>query len=298
MKITLDNLRARVLAGINKLGYKDEEATIILDVLLYAQLRDNNQGITKIATGGVPKASELEEYRVVKTNKCSTLLAGGLGMVTAHQAVDVVTTLAEQHGVGIVGINHTFTSTGAIGYYARRIAEAGYIGLMSVGAPPLVAPFGSNEPKLGTNPISYAFPTTSGPIVFDTTTAAIAFFGVVEAKLNGQSLSEGQGFDADGQSTTNPAKVLDGGAIATLAGHKGYGLSVWAQMLGGPFVGGWFLGNNKPQGNGIFMLAIDPGLLSSKEQFIEQADVLSAQLRVSRPIKQGDKVYMPGEKGD
>src|SRR4051812_41272740 len=103
----------------------------------------NNQGITKIATGGVPKAADIEEYKVVKKNKCGALVSGGHAMVATSKAAKLATELAEQHGVGIVGSNHTFSSSGAIGYFARQIADGGYIGLVCVGTPPFVAPFGS-----------------------------------------------------------------------------------------------------------------------------------------------------------
>lgn len=46
----LSELRSKVLTGVTKLGYKNDDAAIITKVLLYAQLRGNNQGITKIAT--------------------------------------------------------------------------------------------------------------------------------------------------------------------------------------------------------------------------------------------------------
>lgn len=53
-------MREKVLIGVKKLGYEKEDAQIIGDVLMYAQLRGNNQGITKIATGGVPQAKDIE----------------------------------------------------------------------------------------------------------------------------------------------------------------------------------------------------------------------------------------------
>ncbi len=297
MKIKVSDLRAKVLAGVAKLGYKDEDARIIADVLLYAQLRGNNQGITKIATGGVPKAADVEEYKIVKQNKCGALVSGGHAMVATNNAVKLAAELAAEHGVGIVGSNHTFTSSGAIGYFARQVADAGYIGLVCVGTPPFVAPFGSAEPKLGTNPLSYAFPTSGGSVVFDTATAAMAYFGVVEAKLKGEPLPEGVGFDSDGNPTTDAAKVLDG-SVTTFAGHKGFGLSLLVQLLGGPFVDAAFIGQHKEKGAGTFVMAIDPGLLTNKDEFMHGADELTRQLKAAQPLPGSDGVLLPGERGD
>lgn len=296
MKVTVSDLREKVLAGVSKLGYQGEDAHIIADVLLYAQLRGNNQGITKIATGGVPKAADVEDYKVVKQNKCSALVSGGHAMVATNNAVKLATNLAAEHGVGIVGSNHTFTSSGAIGYFARQIADSGYIGFVCVGTPPFVAPYGSAEPKLGTNPLSYAFPTSSGAVVFDTATAAMAYFGVVEAKLKGESLPDGVGFDSEGNPTTDAAKALDG-SVSTFAGHKGFGLSLLVQLLGGPFVDAAYIGQHKEKGAGTFVMAIDPGLLTSKDEFMQGADELTKQLKTAKPLA-SNSVLLPGERGD
>lgn len=297
MKVAIQDLKDQVKKGVNKLGYSGKDAEVITDVLLYAQLRGNNQGITKIATGGVPKANEVQEFKVLRQNKCGALVSGGHAMPATVRAAEMAVDLAESHGVGVVGSNHTFTSSGAIGYFSRMIAESGYIGLVCVGTPSFVAPYGSAEPKYGTNPLSYAFPTNDKTIVFDTATAAMAYFGVVEAKLNGVSLPEGVGYDAQGEATSNASEVLDGGSVSAFAKHKGSGLALLVQLLAGPLVDGAFMGSNKGNGAGTFVLAIDPSLLVDKQSYFKQATELVNQVKAAKPLS-GMQVLLPGEKGD
>jgi LDH2 family malate/lactate/ureidoglycolate dehydrogenase len=298
MKIRVADLNSKVLAGVNKLGYEGEDARIIADVLLYAQLRGNNQGITKIATGGVPKASDVEELKVVKENKCGALISGGHSMVAAAKAAEMAVSLAEQHGVGIVASNHTFTSSGAIGYFSRYIAKQGYIGFVCVGNGDFafVAPTGSAEAKLGTNPFSYAFPYSGGEVVFDNATAAMAYFGIVEAKLKGEALPEGIGFDKDGNPSTDAAAVLDG-SIATFAKHKGFGLSLFVQLLGGAFSLAGISGSHEEDGSGTFVMAIDPGLLAGKEEFMARSTELVRHITSAKPLSD-QHVLLPGQHGD
>lgn len=298
MKVKVDDLKAQVLAGVEKLGYKGEDAQIISDVLMYAQLRGNNQGITKIATGGVPNADKVQPYEVVKQNKSGALVSGGHSMVATTKAADLAVDLATEHGVGVVGSNHTFTSSGAIGYFARRIAEKGCIGFVCVGngSFAFVAPDGSAEAKLGTNPFSYAFPYNGGQVVFDNATAAMAFFGIIEAKLKGEALPKGIGYDKDGKPSTDAAEVLDG-SIATFAAHKGFGLSLLVQLLGGPFSKAGTPGVNEDDGSGTFVLAIDAGLLAGKDEYMKRATELVKQIKASKPLP-GRKVVLPGENGD
>lgn len=298
MKIALNDLKEKVLAGVNKLGYKGEDAKTIADVLLYAQLRGNNQGITKIATGGVPKAEDLQALEVVKENKCGALLSGGHSMIAAAKAAEMAVKLAGEHGVGVVASNHTFTSSGAIGYFSRHIAKQGYIGFVCVGngAFAFVAPSGSAEPKLGTNPFSYAFPYEDGEVVFDNATAAMAFFGIVEAKLKGELLPEGIGFDKNGSPSTDAAEVLDG-SVATFAAHKGFGLSLFVQLLGSAFSLAGFPGGHTEDGAGTFVLAIDPGLLAGKDEFMKRSTELVQHVKAAKPLP-GRQVLLPGEHGD
>lgn len=298
MKVKVSELTQKVIDGVEKLGYQNEDAKTIADVLLYAQLRGNNQGITKIATGGVPKASDVEELKVVKQNKCGALISGGHSMVASVKAADMAVELAGEHGVGIVSSNHTFTSSGAIGYYARRVSEKGFISFVCVGNGDFsfVAPSGSAEPKFGTNPFAYAFPYNGGEVVFDNATAAMAYFGIVEAKLKGEQLPEGVGYDKDGNPSTDPAEVLNG-SIGTFAGHKGFALSLFVQLLGGAFSVAGTPGVNEQDGSGTFVLAIDPGLLADKDEYMSRASEMISQVKAAKPLP-GKQVVLPGEQGD
>lgn len=298
MQVLVKDLEDKVLSGVTKLGYEAEDAQIIADVLLYAQLRGNNQGITKIATGGVPKAEDVNEFKLVKEDRCGALMSGGHSMVASSRAAVRVVEIAKTHGVGIVGVNHTFTSSGAIGYFARQIAKAGFIGFVCVGngSFAFVAPEGSADPKLGTNPFSYAFPYEGGEVVFDNATAAMAYFGIVESKLKGEKLPEGIGFDKDGNPSTDAGDVLNGSVMA-FAHHKGFGLSLLVQLLGGPFSLAGISGANEEDGSGTFILAIDPGLLAGRDEYMKRSTELVQQIKSAKPLD-GKSVYLPGEKGD
>jgi LDH2 family malate/lactate/ureidoglycolate dehydrogenase len=300
-------LRAKVRRAVRQLGYPEGEAGVIVDVLIYAQLRGNNQGLAKLATGGVPRAGQAAPFAVVKQGDLSALLTGGQAMVTAAKAADLAARMAAERGIGLVAANDSLGSSGAIGYYARRIAEAGLIGFIAVGTGALraVAPTGSAEPRLGTNPLAYAFPYDGGVVVFDTATAAMARFGVIEHWLRGEPLPEGMAFDGAGQPTTDPAAVLGaeagaggaGGAVTPFGGHRGYGLSLAVQLLGGPFALAAFPGAAGAGGQGFLALALDPGLLSGRQEYMARASELVASVKAARPLP-GQQVLMPGERGD
>jgi LDH2 family malate/lactate/ureidoglycolate dehydrogenase len=306
MRVSITELTNNVMAGVKKLGYEGAEAEIISNTLLYAQMRGNNQGIAKLATGGVPKASETEPFALVKENKSGALFSGGHSMVASVKAAQKAVELAREHGIGIAASNHTHTSSGSIGYFARQVAREGFIAFVCVGNGDwaAVAPTGSAEPKLGTNPLAYAFPYEGGEVVFDTATAAIAYYGVVQAMLTGEPLPEGVALNSKGEPTTNAKEVLGdgdgeavGGAVTTFAGHKGFGLSLFVQLLGSAFSLAGMPGAHGEDGGGTFVLAIDPGLLAGKDEYMKRSRELADSVKSAKPIE-GQQVYLPGERGD
>ncbi|MEN6487875.1 MAG: hypothetical protein ABFD66_03170 [Smithella sp.] len=71
MKITVEELEELTSRAIEKYGYKDKEVQVIRDVLLYAQMRDNNQGVVKLIDKGNPKDPQAVEIVVEKETPIS-----------------------------------------------------------------------------------------------------------------------------------------------------------------------------------------------------------------------------------
>ncbi len=306
MKVALSDLGAQVAAGVEKLGYQGNDAAVIVEVLLYAQLRGNNQGIAKLATGGVPPAHQVQPLCVVKETAVSALFSGGNAMVATAQAADKAVELARQQGVAVVCSHRVHTSSGAIGYYVRRVAEQGLIGLIFVGTGDwaAVAPAGSAQARLGTNPLAYAFPYEGGVVVFDTATSAMAYYAVVEAMLKGEALPPGVAVNAQGEFTTNPAEVLGtggneamAGALVTFAGHKGFGLSLLVQVLGGAFALAGFPGHYSGDDAGTCIIALDPGLFAGRQEYLTRSREFVDSVTAAPPIA-GQQVLLPGQRGD
>ena len=55
MKISIQELKRLSEKAISKYGYSEEESTVILDMLMYAQMRGNDKGIVKLKGEGIPK---------------------------------------------------------------------------------------------------------------------------------------------------------------------------------------------------------------------------------------------------
>lgn len=160
----LSNL-AKVVTHIvaHSLGYQDaEEAETIARVLLYAQVRGNSQGVIKVLTKGVPPSAGARNPIVTEhETKLSARLngRGASGMLLMERATRVAIAKAQEHGMAIVAAHGSGSGTGAIGYFGRRIAESGLVGIVLSQSPELMAPYGSYEPIFGTNPFAVGIPT-------------------------------------------------------------------------------------------------------------------------------------------
>lgn len=303
MKVPIVELKKLVNSALAKQGYSEEEAAVISEVLLYAQLRGNNQGVVKLIGPGIPKSPEAVAPAILKETGVSAFIDAHQthAMLAINAAANVAIQKAKESGVAVVGVHGINTSSGALGYYARRIAEKGLVGIVCSGSMETVAAYGSSEAVLGTNPLAIAVPTNSHPMVFDMTTAAMAYFGVVEAATAGRKLPEGIAYDKTGKPTIEPDEVMDDGALKSFDGNKkGSGLSVMIQALTGPLMGAYFTGFGDVAKNwgGHLIIAINPELFAGLESTEKGVSQMAGKIRSTKKLAGVDEVLVPGDHGD
>ncbi len=300
MKVTLDQLRAVTRRAIAAQGYAAADTEVILEIILYAQLRGNNQNVIKLLGAGMPANPAAGEIAIIKETKLSALLDGAWnqGMVVLSRATDLAMQKAQAHGFGIVGSRRSNSPTGAIGFYARRLAEAGLLAFVCSGSPELMAMHGSYEAFFGTNPLAIGIPTAQQPIVLDMATAAIAWYGIHLAAAEGERIPEGVAYDAAGQFTTDPSAAL-AGAIAAFGGYKGAALAMVVEVLTRPLLGATRNPDGTKRDWGNLVFAIDPELLADDlAAFQAGASDLVARIKQLKRLPGVDELLVPGERGD
>jgi LDH2 family malate/lactate/ureidoglycolate dehydrogenase len=112
--------------------------------------------------------------------------AGALGYLVVAAAVERQLA-APPDRVRLVVCEQTFPS-GALGYWVRRLAEAGLVALATATSPPRLGPPGG--PKLaGTNPLAIAVPASDGPpVVADVSMGAVTWGDVVTGRATEDEL--------------------------------------------------------------------------------------------------------------
>jgi L-2-hydroxycarboxylate dehydrogenase (NAD+) len=298
MKVTLSELQDLARKALRYYGYNGEESQVMLEILMYAQLADNNQGLVKLIGKGIPKGELIESIEVVKETKLSALLDGHgqMGMLVLIKAVEMALDKAREHGFGIVGTINTHTSTGAIGYYAREIAKEGFLGFVFSGSPSKVCAHGSYEPIFGTNPLAIGVPSDKEPIVLDMATAAMSNYGLIEAKVAGRPIPGDVAYDRQGNPTTSAAEAQEGATRPFDRSYKGAGLAMIVEILTGPLVGASFGDIHTERGRGNLVFVMDPELLVDKQAFNHQVSQLADRAKNTKRLPGVDEILVPGEK--
>ncbi len=222
-------------------------------------------------------------------------------MTAAISALLVSTRFAKARTSGLAAAG--VFGGGHVGRLGEWVAMAAHQGLIALafcnggGKKGSVAPHGGVGRLLGTNPLASAVPVAGGPpIVVDFATSAVAEGKLRVARNRGQQVPEGLFLRTDGQPSTNPQDFYDGGVLLPAAGHKGYGLSLLVEALGGLLTG-----NGSPAlpdfsgGNGVLFLLLDVAAFRPFDDFAAESAQVSAQARAVPPAPGFGQVMLPGE---
>lgn len=223
--------------------------------------------------------------------------AWGWGHLAARLAAATVIELAAEYGVAAATIDHC-NHVGRLGEYVEAVARAGLIGLALCNVDPAVAPFGGFGRVMGTNPLSWAAPRGAGnaPLFSDFATSGVAEGKLRMARAKGERVQAGLIVDSRGHPTQEPSDFYEGGALLPFGGHKGYGLSVMIELLGGVLSG--MAASVQPEyraANGTLFVALDISAFMPVEQFTRQVELFCARIKATPAAAGFSEVLLPGE---
>ena len=256
----------------------------VMRVMQYAErMRDGSMVI-----GAEPKVSQ--------SASGVTVVDGGMGngIPAMALAYETVIGLTGQNGLGAVSVINT-GHTGRHGAFAEAAADKGFLTICTGGGNHrvhgMVAPYGGAKGMLPTNPWTIGMPGGDrGPVVMDFATGKIAGGWNYAARSAGALLPEGCVIDRDGNPTRDPEDYFNGGAILPMGGHKGYALSLMAELIGEAM-----LGPSSPECN-WFLLAIDTRKFREPNALQAAAEDVLSDLRNCPPAPGFDRVEIPGER--
>ncbi|WP_288520435.1 Ldh family oxidoreductase [uncultured Pseudomonas sp.] len=222
---------------------------------------------------------------------------GGFAQPALAAARPLLVEKARTAGIAVLAI-HNSHHFAALWPDVEPFADEGLVALSVVNSMTCVVPHGARKPLFGTNPIAFAAPCAGhDPIVFDMATSAMAHGDVQIAARAGERLPPGMGVDAEGQPSTDPKAILEGGALLPFGGHKGSALSMMVELLAAALTGGNFSWEFDWSGHpgaktpwtGQLIIVIDPSKAEG-ERFALRSRELVEQMQAAGLTR------MPGER--
>jgi len=254
--------------------------------------------LRKISEGQIVPQAQPE---VVRETPTTALLDGhwAFGQVVAARGMEIAIAKAKGQNIAAVGMFHC-PHIGRVGEYPSMAAQQGMIGIALCNSGPPggnVAPFGGRKPFFSTNPLALAVPAGEHPpLLVDFATSVVAEGKVRVARNRGKQIPQGWIVDSEGHPSTDPHDLYEGGALLPFGRHKGYGLALFIDILGGILTGtGCTAMPDYDGGNGTFVMAIDIQNFRPLAEFKASVDQLFAAVK-EVPLAPGfEEILIPGE---
>jgi hydroxycarboxylate dehydrogenase B len=227
----------------------------------------------------------------------------GFGQVIGAEAMALGIERTRQQGSCIVALGNAH-HLGRIGAWAEQVAAAGLVSLhfVNVISRAIVAPHGGSDARFGTNPFCAGVPLPGRPpVILDFATSVIAQGKTRVAHNKGEAVEPGQLIDDQGQPTTNPRYTVipPFGALLTFGGHKGYGLALMCELLGGALAAGMTQRDGDSSKmrvlNGMFSVLLDPAALGGTDAFVREAQAFVDWVQASPPRPGFGPVQVAGD---
>ena len=312
IQVTYDDLKRFVIEALVSLDMSHTDASLTADVLVCTDAMGVHTHGTKLLAGYLKKLKAggyvANAQPVIEREGPAWAAIDGknaLGMVGCMFALEVAMKKARQCGVAYCGLRST-GHVGAIGYYAAQAARQGFIVSITGNDIPSVALPGSTKAVLGSNPIAYAIPVVDGdPVFLDMATAAVAGGKVYAAHQRGEPIPPHWLIGPDGKPTTDGSLYPAHACLAPMGGHKGYGISLWCEILSGVLPGGhmtwqvgsWMFDDPKlPSHHNASIMVLDVEAIAGRETFDRRIKHLINEIHAAPTSEDVSQVLIPGER--
>ena len=309
IRVDVDALEAFVRRAFLAMGLNQREADICAAGLMGSEMRclpGQGQGVARL-TGYCDRISKGlyrpgTQIKVIKESPALALIDANMvmGSVVGQEAMDIAVVKAKTCGIGAAFVFNS-THFGSSGFHARRALEADCIGIAITNAGAEMAPWGGREARVGTNPWGLAAPSGGDfPVVLDIalTTAGKGMMRWHERE--GMKMPRDWALTPDGHETDEPTAAM-AGALLGIGEYKGYGLSLFTDVLTGVISGGGF-GLAPYQDRSIAKLdvahtfiAIDIAFFMPVAEFKARMDAFIAEIKSSALRPGFDEILVPGE---
>ncbi len=308
---TAEELRDLANRILQAAGADEENADRVAEALVSSDLAGvDTHGVfqlpryvTEIGKGELVPAAH---PKIIKESPTTAMVSGNwtFGQVAAGYAMQTAIRKAKESSVAVVGMVQA-THLGRLGEYPEMAAAQGMVSIMCgsgyAEGQPSAVPFGGREKVLQSNPIAMGFPAgDKPPLIIDIATSIVANNKINLARAKNEPLPPGWIVDKDGNPTTDPQALEEGGGVLPFGGHKGYAMMLAVEFLGRILTGAngfaeGDLGGPVMREQGVTMVVLKADLFQPLTGFAQLADDKISQMKAVAPAPGFTEVLVPGD---
>jgi uncharacterized oxidoreductase len=310
LTVPVDKLRTAMRLVVRGYGSEPAEVDAVADNLIEANLTGHDShgiGMLPRYTLSFLEGGLKPNTHVKTVADAGTMLRldgdAGFGQVVGREAMALAIERALAHGSCIMALGNAH-HLGRIGAWAEQAAAAGLVSLsfVNVISRGIVAPHGGSDARFGTNPFCAGVPLPGRePLILDFATSVIAQGKTRVAHNKGERVPPDHVIDDHGRPTLDPrfAVIEPFGAILTFGGHKGYGMAVLCELLGGALAAGMSQHTHdtskKRVLNGMLSVLLKPEAIADMPSYERELRAFTDWVTASPPREGYDRVRLAGE---
>lgn len=311
MLIDHEKLTSLSTAILHAAGVSEDHARLVSEHLVEANLKGHDShgiGMLPSYVHGILEGLVLPDRHAELMSDNGAVLSfdggTGLGRIVGMDAIEQGIERAQSLGICCVALGNA-SHLGRIGIFGERCAAQGLISMHYVnvvGHDPLVVAYGGRDRRFVTNPFCCTVPRDDGNhVVLDMATTTVAAGKVRVAFMKGLAVPDDSLVDSEGAPTNDPKAIFGegGGAMQPFGKHKGYGLMVMCELLGGALAGRYTMQPGNPRKgstiNNMLSILIDPQAVGDRRAFDDEVSAMIDYIYTSKPAEGVDGVLLPGD---
>ncbi|NOJ73795.1 hypothetical protein HMI46_25100 [Paenibacillus alvei] len=296
---TIESLRQKVQNRFEQAGLFEDHAREMTEQLLYSELRGiSSHGLVRIkwVTEQIHKYP-LQNARLLVQNRETELYdaEGVLGYLALNEITEKQEH-AEGHTIKYIGIRNTYP-TGALSYFAEKLAAKGWVVLMSSTSPRRVGLYGDDKGLVGTNPWTFALPVETqygGQVVVDVSLSEITHGQCLKAVAIGHPLPHYAASQPGGAAIKQPEDLWKDNKWNAILHPVGQdkGFKTFGVMWSLHAMGSRMFGLDGEEHHGTFMLLMSPSMW---EPVIPASEVIKGFQEETNLLRMSKVAHVPGE---
>lgn len=290
MKLTISEARQLIKGILLKAGFNEPHSQAVMETIVAGEIDGcASHGLWRTlgCVETLKKRKVIPDAQPVMEEPSAGLLTvnagGGFSPLAFQVGLPHFIAKTRRQGIAAMAIRHCVHFS-ALWVEIEKLTDAGLVAFAYTPSHAWVAPAGGKLPVFGTNPMAFGWPRPGNiPFIYDFATSKVARGEIQLYRRAGKPIPEGWGVDRHGHPCTDPAEVLDHGAMLTFGEHKGSALAAMIELIAGPLIGdltsaeslAFDDGSQAAPYHGELLIAIDPQRFSGdSEQQAQRAEVL------------------------